>query len=191
MAGLVRNRMSEYQRIPSPGGEDAAQASSIYQERYGELPMPATRYATSEVPLYSTDVVPSTPTRESNASVVNRVPRFKGMRFLGGILQRKADTPQMYISPYSSKFQDMLVGPHPNVQWNDGWYIAYPAASVMNGGLHNLALSERVPQLVTRQSGGPGPTTTQMGPAPRFSRVQKIPRYSTLPQTYPTTASPA
>ena len=190
MAGLVRSRKTEYQRIPSPDSEDAQQASSVYQERYGEMPMPATRYATSEVPLYSTDVVPSTPTRESNASVVARAPRFTGLRFLGGIATHLWGTPQMYKSPYSSKFQPELVGPHPNVQWNDAWYIAYPAASVMNGGLHNLALSERVPQIVTRQSGGPGPRTTQMTPAPRFNRVQKVPRYSTLPGVYPTASAP-
>lgn len=187
MAGIGRTRTGAYQRIPEPDGETAQQASSVYQERYGELEMPATQYALSDTPLVSVDIVPSVATAASNASLVNRVLRMAGLRFLGGVTQRPADVPQMYDSPYSSKFNQILVGPHLFSQWNDKWYIAYPAATVMNGGKHNLGLSERVPQIVTRSSGGPGPAV--MGAAPRFSRVQQVPRYSTLPQQYPTTSS--
>jgi hypothetical protein len=181
MAGLVRSRVNP---IPEPDGETAQQSSEVYQGRYGELPIPATQYVLSDTPLRSTDVVPSTPNSASNASVVQRALRTIGMRFLGGVQHYDMAIPQQYLSPYSSKFQQILVGYHPNVAFNDKWYIAYPAASVMNGGLHNLGLSERVPQVVTRSSGGPGPAT--MLPAPKFTRVQNIPRYSTMPQQYPT-----
>jgi hypothetical protein len=184
MAGLTRTRVNSYQPIPEPDGETAQEASTVYQQRYGELEMPATHYVTSVAPLASVDVVPSTPTDESNASVVQRALRTVGMRFLGGVTHREAPVPQMYDSPYSSKFNEILIGPHLNAALNDAWYIAYPAASVMNGGLHNLGLSERVPQIVTRSSGGPGPAT--MLPAPKFTRVQNVPRYSTMPQQYPT-----
>lgn len=184
MAGLTRTRVTSYKPIPEPDGETAQEASTVYQERYGELEMPATHYALSDTPLKSLDVVPSTPTRESNASVVSRALRTVGLRFLGGVQHRNAPVPQQYLSPYSSKFNQILTGPHLSVQWNDKWYIAYPAASVMNGGLHNLGLSERVSQIVTRSTGGPGPA--QMGSAPKFTRVQNVPRYSTMPQQYPT-----
>jgi hypothetical protein len=184
MAGITRSRVNSYQPIPEPDGETAQEASTVYQQRYGELEMPVTQYVLSDTPLVSVDVVPSTPTNESNASVVKRALRTIGMRFLGGVQHYDTPVPQQYLSPYSSKFQQVLVGPHPNVAFNDKWYIAYPAASVMNGGLHNLGLSERVPQIVTRSSGGPGPAT--MLPAPKFTRVQNVPRYSTMPQQYPT-----
>lgn len=187
MAGLTRTRVNSYKPIPEPDGETAQEASTVYQQRYGELEVPATHYVTSDTPLKSTDVVPSTPTTESNASVVKRALRTVGLRFLGGVTHREAPVPQMYLSPYSSKFNEILIGPHLSAQFNDNWYIAYPAASVMNGGLHNLGLSERVPQIVTRSSGGPGPAT--MLPAPKFSRVQNVPRYSTMPQQYPTTSA--
>jgi len=176
-----------YQRIPEPDSETAQEAATVYQQRYGELETPATHYVTSDAPLKSVDVVPSVQTRESNASVVQRALRTVGLHFLGGIQHREAPVPQMYDSPYSSKFNQILIGPHLSAQFNDAWYIAYPAASVMNGGLHNLGLSERVPQIVTRASGGPGPAT--MLPAPKFTRVQNVPRYSTMPQQYPTSSA--
>lgn len=187
MSGIGRTKTAPYQRIPEPGAETAQESSSVYQERYGSLEMPATMYAMADTPLRSVDDVPSVATRASNASIVNRFSRMVGLRFLGGVRQRETEVPPMYQSPYSSKFNPVLVGPHLFNQWNDAWYIAYPAATVMNGGKHNLGLSERVPQLVTRSSGGPGPAT--MGPSPRFSKVQKVPRYSTLPQQYPTTST--
>jgi hypothetical protein len=184
MAGLTRSRVNRSQPIPEPDAESAQVASTVYQERYGELEMPATHYVLSDTPLKSVDVVPSTPNSKSNASVVVRALRTVGLRFLGGVQHREAPVPQMYLSPYSSKFNEVLVGPHLSAQFNDAWYIAYPAASVMNGGLHNLGFSERVPQIVTRSTGGPGPAS--MLPAPKFNRVQNVPRYSTMPQQYPT-----
>lgn len=190
MAGLIRNRMAQFQRIPGPQGMTGEQASSVYQGFYGELPVPATDYATSATALKSLEVVPSTPTVASNASVVSRVDKMTGYTATAGRQNYETPTPPMYKSPYSSKCQDWLMGPQVNYVLNLFLYrCGYPAASVMNGGLHNLALSTRVDQLVTRQTGGPGPAA--MLPAPRFGMVQKIPRFSTMPKTFPTQSAQA
>jgi len=182
MAGLIR-----FQRIPEPGGETAEQASSVYHDFYGELPVPATAYATSVSSLHSTETPPSVKTVAANATVVQRANRRDGLIATGGRQMRQLITPQVMDPPDSSKFQDWLIGPQVQYDINTGWYIAYPAATVMNGGMHNLAYSERVPQLPTRISGGPGPAT--MRQAPRFKAVQTVPRYSTMPPTYPTSST--
>jgi hypothetical protein len=176
-----------YQRIPAPGGENAQEASSVYSTYYGELPMPATSFVTATTALMSVDTPPSVRTVASNASVVQRANRRKGMVATGGVQWRNAPTPQYNDPVDSSKFQDLLVGPLVNYYMNNKWYIYYPAASVMQGGMHNLGWSERVPQLPTRTSGGPGPAS--MGQAPRFKAVQTVPRYSTMPPTYPTSSA--
>ena len=180
-------RSNRFQRIPEPGGEDAQQASSVYHEFYGELPTPATAYVTASTALRSIDVTPAIITTAANASVVQRANHRDGLIATGG-RQSYEEITQRPIPPVeSSKFQDWLIGPQVQYDINTGWYIAYPAATVMFGGMHNLALSERVPQLPTRISGGPGPGT--MRQAPRFKAVQTVPRYSTMPPHYPTSTT--
>lgn len=183
MAGIGKSGV-RYKTIPSPGGMNAQEAVSVYDTYYGHLPIPATAYAMSDTPLRSVDVQPSVRTVASNASVVMRANRRDGMLATGGRQMYEETTPQVLKPVDSSKFQDWLMGPQVNYSQNDKWYIAYPAATVMNGGQHNLGLSERVPQLPTRTSGGPGPGS--MRQAPRFKAVQVVPRYSTMPPTYPT-----
>ena len=173
--------------IPKLGEENADQGASVYNAAYGSMPIPATAYVLADTPLRSVDVQPSVRTVAANASVVQRGNRRNGIVYTGGRQTYEEPAPQMYQSPYSSKFQDWLMGPQVNYIQNNDWYIAYPAASVMFGGLHNLAWSERVPQLPTRISGGPGPA--QMTPAPRFKSVQTVPRYSTMPSMYPTASA--
>lgn len=189
MAGLLRNRSIAYQRIPAPAGETPEQASTVYRDGaapYPEMPVPATAYVTSSTRLRSTDEVPPSPVPQwTNAAFVSRGNRRNGYLATAGSRIRRAVTPQVYESPDSSKFQPDLVGPQVDYVLNACLYRAgYPAASVMNGGLRNQALSTRVDQLVTRTSGGPGAAT--MLPAPRFRKVQTIPRYATMPQQYPT-----
>lgn len=106
---------------------------------------------------------------------------------VGGRQSRKDPLPQQYKPVTSSAFQQWLMGPQVDYSLNDDWYIAYPAATVMLGGQHNLAWSERVPQLATRTTGGPGPGA--MLPSPRFKSVQQVPRYSTMPPMYPTASA--
>lgn len=72
---------------------------------------------------------------------------------------------------------------------NTEWYICYPAATVMNGGQHNLGWSERTPQLPTKVTGGA--TNSRMTQRPQYKGVQNIPRASRLPMVYNTKSSPA
>jgi hypothetical protein len=184
MAGLSRR----YQRVPEAQGATAEDQSSVYDTFYGSLPVPATAYAMSETPLRSVDIQPSVRTVASNASVVNRNNRRNGMIATGGRQMYDKQTMAPTIVR-SSQFQDWLIGPQVDYYQNNCWYIAYPAATVMNGGKHNLALSQRIPQLPTRVTGGPGPGS--MRQAPRFKAVQTVPRYSTMPPTFPTASTNA
>jgi hypothetical protein len=172
---------------PNVGAESPEAAVGVYEGFYGELPVPATAYATSATRLRSNEIVPSVRTVASNASVVDRHNDLSGMVFTGGRQSRWERLPQYNRRVYSSAFQPNLIGPIVNFILNKKWYIAYPAATVMLGGMHNMAWSEKVPQLPTRVSGGPGPAT--MMAAPRFKSVQTVPRYSTMPTMYNT--SPA
>jgi len=187
VVGRTPLRSNRFQSIPSVQGEDAQQASSVYHDFYGELPIPATAYATSSTALRSVDP-PAIVTVQAGASIVSRANRRDGLIATGGRQSREEVLPETGKTVRSSDFQDWLIGPQVQYDINKGWYIAYPAATVMLGGMHNLALSERVPQLPTRISGGPGPGT--MRQAPRFKAVQQVPRYSTMPPHYSTTTTP-
>lgn len=178
---------SAYQTTPEPGSATPEAQSSVYDQSYGNMPIPVTQFAEVQSSLRSLDVQPSVRTTASNASVVDRHDRRNGMISVGGRQSRKDRLPQQYRPVTSSEFQRYLMGPQVDYSLNDDWYIAYPAATVMLGGQHNLALSERVPQLATRTTGGPGPGA--MLPSPRFKAVQQVPRYSTMPPTYPTAST--
>lgn len=169
---------------PNVTAENPEESAAVYEGFYGEMPMPATAYANSASRLESLDVTPSVRTVASNASVVDRHNDLSGMVFTGGKQSRVARRPQWQQPVYSSAFQRHLIGPIVNYVLNDRWYIAYPAATVMQGGMHNLAWSEKVPQLPTRTTGGPGAGAMQA--APRFKSVQTVPRYSTMPTMYNT-----
>lgn len=159
-------------------------AAQVYEGFYGDMPVPATAYATSVARLQSLDTQPSVRTVASNASVVDRHDRRNGLDFTAGRKSYITSKPQWNNPVYSSLFQKHLIGPLVNYVINKDWYIAYPAATVMLGGQHNMAWSEKTPQLPTRMSGGPGPAS--MAAAPRFKSVQTVPRYSTMPTMYNT-----
>jgi hypothetical protein len=169
---------------PNVSAQTPEEANAVYEGFYGDMPVPATAYVNSTARLRSMDVTPSVQTVASNASVVDRHNVLDGMVFAGGNDIQTMRRPQWQQPVYSSAFQRQLVGPIVNYILNNKWYIAYPAASVMLGGMHNMAWSEKVPQLPTRTSGGPGPGTMQ--PTPRFKSVQTVPRYSTMPTMYNT-----
>lgn len=175
---------SRFQRIPQPQGMDAQEAASVYEGFYGDMPVPAPAFVPSTTRLHSIDMPPSVRTVASNASVVDRHWRQNGIDYTGGRQSYPQETPQINKPVLSSGYQNWLIGPQVNYVLNDCWYIAYPAATVMLGGMHNLALSEKVPQLPTRTTGGPGPAA--MLPSPRFKSTQTIPRYSTMPSMYNT-----
>jgi|SRR5215475_11964655 len=186
-SGAPGHKLGRFRRIPGPGGATAEEQSSVYDNFYGQMPVPATQFATAVTALASLEDQPSVNTAQSNASVVSRANRRNGIVSTGGLQLLDNTTPQINKPVESSKFQAQLIGPHVNYVLNAGWYIAYPAATVMNGGRRNQALSTRVDQLVTRTSGGPGPAT--MRQAPRFKAVQTVPRYSTMPPSYPTAST--
>jgi hypothetical protein len=169
---------------PNVTADNPEEAVGVYEGFYGDMPVPATAYVSSTARLASVDVTPSVKTVASNASVVDRHNVLNGMVFTGGKQSRTARRPQYNLPVFSSQYQKHLIGPIVNFIQNDKWYIAYPAASVMLGGMHNLAWSEKVPQLPTRTSGGPGPAA--MRAMPRFKSVQTVPRYSTMPTMYNT-----
>lgn len=187
MPSFTRNRISGQPARTSAfrsGAESGQEASTVYSGFYGEMPIPATAYAMSDTQLRSLDIQPSVRTVSSNASVVDRRNRRNGLDYTGGRQSRKDRTPQMLDPVYSSEFQKWLIGPQVNFVINEDWYIAYPAATVMFGGMRNQGLSTKVDQLPTRTTGGPGPGA--MLPAPRFKAVQTVPRYSTMPPMYNT-----
>lgn len=194
MAGLVRDRSAGgYQRIPDPQGMSGETASQVYYRTggpaYGEMPVPATHFVSAVTPLKSLEVVPDVLAGHDTAGTVERRDKMTGYTPTAGRQSYPTETPQMAKPVQSSKFQDWLVGPMVNFVQNRFLYrCGYPAATVMNGGKHNLALSTRVDQLATRSTGGPGPS--QMTSAPRFKRVQTIPRYSTMPRAYKTESAP-
>lgn len=169
---------------PNVTADNPEEAVGVYQGFYGEMPVPATAYTTSVARLQSLDTQPSVRTVASNASVVDRRDRRNGLDYTGGRHSYITGKPQWNNPVYSSIFQSHLIGPQVNYTINKDWYIAYPAASVMLGGMHNMAWSEKTPQLPTRTSGGPGPAAMQA--APRFKSVQTVPRYSTMPSMYNT-----
>jgi hypothetical protein len=161
--------------------------SSVYEGFYGELPVPATAYVTSTARLKSGPIAPSVRTVAANASVVDRHNDLDGMLFTGGRQMRLDPLPQYNRPVKSSAFQEFLIGPIVNYIQNNKWYIAYPAATAMLGGMHNMKWSEKVPQVPTRVTGGPGPAA--MLAAPRFKAVQTVPRYSTMPSMYNTASA--
>jgi hypothetical protein len=181
MAGLVRDRSVQYQRVPGVQGMTGEQAASVYNERYGEMPVPATHYATAVTAMRSIEVTPSVAVT-SNKGIGQRGYIMKGYHPTEGRQSYEETPPPMNKPVYSSKFQDWLVGPIVNYVLNGFLYRA------AGGYPMNLGLSTRVDQLATRSTGGPGPAS--MLPAPRFRRAPVVPKYSTAPQTYPLESSP-
>lgn len=159
----------------------------MYDGFYGEMPIPAPQFVSATDSLRSQNTPPSVRTIASNASVVDRRDRRNGIDYTAGRQSRRDAGPQMYNPVRSSAWQQHLIGPIVNYILNDDWYIAYPAATISFGTMRNLGLSEKVAQLPTRTSGGPGPAA--MLAAPHFKSVQTVPRYSTMPSMYNTQSS--
>src|SRR5215469_5949067 len=135
------NRLRPNVTVP---GTTPEEASAVYNGFYGEMPIPATAYAQSISRLESVDAQPSVRTVASNASVVDRRNRRNGLGYTAGKTPRPGRPPQYNSPVYGSLYQKHLIGPQVNFVLNKEWYIAYPAATVMLGGMHNLAWSTRV-----------------------------------------------
>lgn len=157
------------------------------------MPVPATSYATTRTPMSAPYRPEQGVQNRTRSASVSRKPRMNGLDFdyvhgdtnMGGNVRvaMKA-TGQVESTVYQPVMRNLW-------DWclNRKWYICYPAATVMNGGKHNLALSIRVDQLKTTKTGGPG--KARMAGKPAFVKVQDIRRYSSIPATYQTKSSPA
>lgn len=120
----------------------------------------------------------------TRSAVVNRFNRMNGLvyNYSYGSVEMHTRLPypgeadgQIRVSSY----QTLLT--HLN-DWttNHAWFAAgYP---------RNLGWTFRTQQLQTNPSTG-GPTPARMGAKPAFSRVQRVPRYSTVPATYATVSA--
>lgn len=190
MAGIGNSATNPVQDWRQPGvqGINAETLSRKTAPPYhATLEPPATSYVDTDTPLKSQQpALASRPTQ--NASLVDSRFHREGLVYSYSHGSRPSGIPQQAQAPQTSKYQPTNTNLFDYVT-NLGWYICYPAASVMLGGLHNLGLSERVPQLVTRNTGGPGTDRTRMLGKPQYTKVQNVPRYSTLPQNYNTTSA--
>lgn len=173
MAGLLRNRQPERLEQVATGSDGRiAYASPVNP--------PATSYAGTSSPLHSVSAKEYQYADPRNAAIVNRHFRKDGIESHYNYGGRPEEVRFIADPPRSSRFQQTLVRLWP---WsiNTKWYIAYPAATVMNGGARNQGLSERTPQITTRTSGGPG--AFLMGVRPQFTKVLQVPRAPTAPQS--------
>lgn len=149
----------------------------------GDLPAPITSYESSRYagggPASHLDVPHTTTTYRS--AVVDRTRRLNGLRMWyahGATRMPIGSIPR----PASNGVQSTAA----NVSWvnlfdwtqNLGWYPS--------GYSRMLGFVTRVSQLETNKTGGPSAGTMQQRPL--FNRVQRVPRYSVVPQTYATTA---
>ena len=152
------------------------------------MPVPAAAYCYSRTPLNSPYRPEEGARIRARSSVVDRRPRRGGwsQSYSYGTtnMWEQIGTPMRA----TGQVNDSCAQPHTNLlqDWfiNQRWYEAgYPAASVMNGGLHNLGITFRVPGL-TNVNGGT--RWSSMVTKPQFDRVQNVPRYSATPLAYNT-----
>lgn len=156
------------------------------------IPLPATAYVRSNAPLSNPYRPESGATIRSRSAVTSRKDLMWGILnqdIHGGVNQAEGMPMIRTGGVRSTSYQPTLIGQIKFWTNNLYWYICYPAASVMQGGMHNLALSERTDQLKTIPTAGPGSAAMQS--KPQWTKVQHIPRYSAVPATYNTTSSPA
>lgn len=184
--GLLRGRTpGKLNSADQPAGDIGDTFPYVYYPP--PVSPPATSYADIQSPLTSYDgpqIGYSTPL---NAPIVDRHDNKDGMEshYVHGGHATPFQHP--YLPPISSKYQQTLIGQLKVWLINKKWYIAYPAATVMNGGKRNQGLTFKTPQLNTRTGGGPGYAV--MTPRPAFNRVQRVPRFTASPQTYNTTST--
>lgn len=184
MAGLLgRSRLAT---VPMSSEQKAEVATSPTWAR-PNLPA-ANDMAAAVSPLHSP--LPTGLQRNdlSNSAMVQRAFPRDGIRYSYSYGLLPDAIPQQYKEVESSKFQPNRVT---LLGWitNSAWYICYPAATVMNGGAHNLGISFRSPQISTRVSGGPGTPGMVQTRRPRYTKTQQVPRYPTNPLQYRTQSS--
>lgn len=184
---------------PSPRGDYYANRSSAALDIYNAEPeKPATSYATSTAPGFSR-YAPPTIRPKVRAFFKDSHWRLDGIinAWSWGGVDQGANTASL---PYgggmdgtvrSTQFQRTLIQLH---DWSQNlkWYIAWNGTgggvfSGSNPARYNYP-SFRVPQINTRTSGGPGPVGVRMQPRPRYTAVQRVPKYTVQQRYYNTTS---
>ncbi len=166
--------------MPSIRDPNSPVAGQITWE--GDLVPPVTSYSASlrASPMMTSLQVPASTNRYRSA-VVDRHRRLTGLRFWyahGAVWMSNTNPRPASNGVQSTAFQRFWVNLFDWTQ-NLSWYSAgYP---------RNTGLTFRMPQPETNKTGGP--SDGRMQPAPVFTRVQRVPRYSAVPRSYPTTSS--
>lgn len=169
-------------------------SGNVFNDNPGQtadaVPPPATSYATSKSAMRSPYRPMQGEQAKSRSAVVSHVPRRNGWEnnYVYGDAHIPLGLPFVATGQARSTIFQPIMRMLADWMINGSWYeFGYPAATVMNGGAHNLGWSMRVDQLQTSVNGGPTPK--RMGSKPAFTRVQNIPRYSSTPAMYPTRSS--
>lgn len=152
----------------------------------GDLTPPVTSYASgrNHTAFGSREKADSS-TAWTRSAMVDRKPRRGGLQAFYGYGAERQHLPNPYPGGNdglvrSSAFQPFLNHLF-NFHINTAWFEAgYP---------RNLGWTFRVNQLKTQPTGGP--TRARMDVKPGFTRVQRVPRYSTVPKTYATRSARA
>lgn len=91
----------------------------------------------------------------------------------------------------STSFQRILVQLH-DWQENRKWYVAWNGNGsgmfTNSNPIRYQYPSFRVPQINVSLTGGPGTPTQRMQSVPRFTAVQRVPKYTATPRYYNTTS---
>lgn len=147
----------------------------------GDVPAPTRSYAASvsETAFGSTYSAPSSEVW-TRAPFVHRAPMRNGIMYAYAHGGEEMPLPVPYPGGgdgfvRSSWFQRVKVHLFNYVQYRGLFMAGYP---------RNLGMTFRTEQLKTQVTGGPWPA--KMGPKSIYSKVQVIPRYSTVPPAYPT-----
>lgn len=195
------------------GGRQRSMPTARSEDMYSErLNSSLTIYnAEPEVPATSYAITPSTLRDNYRTPVINpKVRAFFKSNFwnLGGIFNfwswGKTDmAPYTHSLPYgggmdgtvrSTMFQTENVLLHDWSQYTKlrqaGWNATGGGFFTGSNPIRYTYPSFRVPQIDTRTSGGPGPVGTRMQVTPRFTAVQRVPKY-TAPVRYYQTRSRA
>lgn len=150
----------------------------------GDLTPPVQSYASTGSTLANASTQPSaSSTAWTRAPVVDRHNRMDGMVFAYGYGKEEAALPQTYPGGNDGLVRNSAYQTLKNHLYN----FVTNRALYQAGYPRNLGLTFRVPQIRTQVTGGPHPS--RMAQAPQWTKVQTVPRYSTVPQSYATRGS--
>jgi len=152
----------------------------------GDLISPNTSYlrAVDQTAIGSRGFATAASTAWTRSPVVNRRNRQQGLiyNYLFGAVRQATRLPYPGEADgmvRSSSFQQDFIQGVRGWTTNLGWF--------QGGYPRNLGWTFRTQQIRTNPTGGPTPS--RMGQAPVFTRVQTVPRYSTVPPAFQTVSA--